>query len=530
MKNFENSTNRTAFKVWSLLAALFLIRTLLISNLGVKIEEAYYWNYAQHPDWSYFDHPPMVAWLIGSSTWFGGDSSFWVHLPALLILAALTLLVYQLGNSLFEPRVGLLAALLINVLPIFAVLSLVTLPDLPLLLFWTCGMTVGWEMISRRDPRLWLLVGALTGLGCDSKYPAILIPFGIFLYLILTQQWNLILNRWTALGALTALLCFLPVIIWNSQHHWVSILFQGTGRFHESVSIRERLGSWLMQLGALSPFGFVALALSLRQALQERHRPPVRYLLCWTLPFLGLMILVSLRRGIHLNWPLPGYIGGILLMSSAGVNLLRVAPKKAYIWTGLVLGGSFLLWSPLWIGSVCPVPVLNRGDDYHGWRELASKLAVLKTQMPRPKQTFIVGHGYQAASMIAFYDHSPHLTLSNNTLGEEALGYDYFEDPRDFLGWDAILVVYQTPGSDGAFRSRVMLDENKLRNVFGRIEGPDKLDVERGGSPLRRYLIYRCFGYRGSSTHNYPVPEKSLTLVSSKTKLPDIQLLQARKE
>ena len=30
-------------------------------------DEAYYWNYAQHMDLSFYDHPPMVAWLI----WLG---------------------------------------------------------------------------------------------------------------------------------------------------------------------------------------------------------------------------------------------------------------------------------------------------------------------------------------------------------------------------------------------------------------------------------------------------------------------------
>jgi len=498
----EKLSSRSFRGVWLLLGGLLILKFIMISQLGLKTEEAYYWNYAQHPDWSYFDHPPMVAWLIASSTTLGDNSPFWVHLPAVLTFALLTVLVYQLGKVMFEPRVGQLAALLINFLPIFTVLSLVTIPDIPLLLAWTCGMTVGWKLVSEREPRWWVLVGVLTGLGCDSKYPAILIPLGIFLYLILAREWEQIFNRWAVSGALVAFVCFLPVIFWNSQHHWVSIMFQGTGRFQEAVSLKSRIGSWLIQMGALSPFGFLALLASVWHAFKERHRAPVRYLLCWTVPFLSLMILVSLRRGIHLNWPLPAYIGGILLMSVAGVSLLKRAPQKAFTWSALVLGGSFLTWSPLWFGCFYPVTQLNRGDDYHGWRALASRITVWKNEMPRPERTFLVGHGYQAASMIAYYNHLPHLTLSNNILGEDALGYDYFEEPTEFLGWDAILVVYQTPKTDSEYRSRVNLDENRLRSVFAKIDGPEMLDVERGGSPLRRYLIYRCFEYRGPFRHS----------------------------
>ena len=124
MDTLEEKLSSRSFRgVWLLLGGLLILKFIMISQLGLKTEEAYYWNYAQHPDWSYFDHPPMVAWLIASSTTLGDNSPFWVHLPAVLTFALLTVLVYQLGKVMFEPRVGQLAALLINFLPIFTVLS-----------------------------------------------------------------------------------------------------------------------------------------------------------------------------------------------------------------------------------------------------------------------------------------------------------------------------------------------------------------------------------------------------------------------
>ena len=30
--------------------------------LGLSVDEAHYALYAAHPDWSYFDHPPLVGW------------------------------------------------------------------------------------------------------------------------------------------------------------------------------------------------------------------------------------------------------------------------------------------------------------------------------------------------------------------------------------------------------------------------------------------------------------------------------------
>ena len=54
---------------------LLLLSALLgvwqVTTLPLFAQEAYYWCYAQHPALSYFDHPPMVAWMI----WLGTQLS-----------------------------------------------------------------------------------------------------------------------------------------------------------------------------------------------------------------------------------------------------------------------------------------------------------------------------------------------------------------------------------------------------------------------------------------------------------------------
>ena len=52
-------------------AVLAVVSAWLCAALPVFSQEAYYWTYAQHPDLSYFDHPPMVAWLIWLGTLIG---------------------------------------------------------------------------------------------------------------------------------------------------------------------------------------------------------------------------------------------------------------------------------------------------------------------------------------------------------------------------------------------------------------------------------------------------------------------------
>src|SRR5436305_6314662 len=72
---------------------LFIVATLLrlyaMKVVPLAPEEAYYWDYAQHPSLSYFDNPPMVAWLIRAGTAVFGNTEFGVcWLSTITMLAA----------------------------------------------------------------------------------------------------------------------------------------------------------------------------------------------------------------------------------------------------------------------------------------------------------------------------------------------------------------------------------------------------------------------------------------------------------
>ena len=47
-----------------LMVLFYLIRLFLISWLELAPDESYYWHWAKHLDWSYYDHPPMIAYIM----------------------------------------------------------------------------------------------------------------------------------------------------------------------------------------------------------------------------------------------------------------------------------------------------------------------------------------------------------------------------------------------------------------------------------------------------------------------------------
>jgi 4-amino-4-deoxy-L-arabinose transferase-like glycosyltransferase len=69
-----------------------LVFDVMVNPMG---DESYYWMWGQHLDWSYFDHPPLHAWLQGAIAAIFGWSNLslrlltWFSLAGSLAIIAL---------------------------------------------------------------------------------------------------------------------------------------------------------------------------------------------------------------------------------------------------------------------------------------------------------------------------------------------------------------------------------------------------------------------------------------------------------
>src|ERR1700722_9275092 len=169
------------------LAGMTVLRLMVAARAELLPEEAYYWTYWQNPAMGYFDHPPMVAWIIGLGTWLFGNNELGIRFVAILISLGSCGLMYALGKRWFNARVASWAVLLFLMLPIYSGMGFLAFPDGPLVFFWLLTLyavtrAVQEEptgMLSGKRPTAaatayWLLAGVAFGLALLSKYPAIL--------------------------------------------------------------------------------------------------------------------------------------------------------------------------------------------------------------------------------------------------------------------------------------------------------------------------------------------------------------------
>jgi hypothetical protein len=68
-------------------------------------DEAYYYVYSQNLDWSYFDHPVLVALVTGFGPWLTGEvSQFTIRLGTLILHTGSLLLLYLTSAKLFSKK------------------------------------------------------------------------------------------------------------------------------------------------------------------------------------------------------------------------------------------------------------------------------------------------------------------------------------------------------------------------------------------------------------------------------------------
>ena len=134
MKIKENDITKYLF---ILLGISALIRSFLAYFIEFGNDEVYYWTYAMYPDWSHFDHPPMVGWFIQL---FSGNlfftSEFFIRLSSVICMTINTYLIYLIGKQVKNEQTGFYAALLYtSSVYAFVITGIFILPDTPLSIF-----------------------------------------------------------------------------------------------------------------------------------------------------------------------------------------------------------------------------------------------------------------------------------------------------------------------------------------------------------------------------------------------------------
>ncbi len=360
-----------------LLTVLLALRLIAAARGGLVPDETYYWLWAQHPSFGYYDHPPMVAWWIGASTTLFGSSAFAVRLPFVLSFVALGWVVYDATKSLFDRDTARRAVVWLNACLLLSIGTVIATPDPPSVLMWALGLWALARLVASRSGLWWLAFGLFAGLGVEAKYTNLFLGVGVVLWVALdrdARKW--LRTPWPYLGAVVAVAAMAPNLLWNAQHHWLTIDKQFGRIAPAGFTVKYLIEFLVSQPLLLNPLIFVFVVTGVLAWWKARGDRALTLLVALPAPLVVYMLIHVFHDRIQGNWTAPLFPGLIVLATaSASGETSSKALNLCRQWaTGLGVALSGIALFVLALGAQAP-RLPGAASAGLGWDKLAQKIA-----------------------------------------------------------------------------------------------------------------------------------------------------------
>ena len=339
---------------------------------------------ARHLDWGFVVYPPITALLGRLELILFGTSlvGFRVFSAAAvsMIMVLAGLIAKELGGN---RHAQLLAAVAAGIAPVSltqgAVFQYVSFDYL-----W--GVTVTYllvRLMNSDEARLWMAIGLVLGVGMETRYTMGFLAVGIAGAVLLTPARRFLRSRWLWAGVGLSILVFLPNLIWQMQHHFISLDFLShlhardlrQGRYKGFFP--EQL--WICVNLVTAPLTLLGLWFYLIRQEGRRYR-----LLGWTFVVTFALFAVAGTRSYYTAPLYPMLVAGGSVLFGNILGALRPAwSRLAYgvQWTAIVAGGvgfALLVMPVAPMGSRLWTITSKMHDQFReeiGWPDLAQAVA-----------------------------------------------------------------------------------------------------------------------------------------------------------
>jgi hypothetical protein len=524
--------------------ALLVLRLLYLAFLcpySLIEDEANYWDWSRHLDWSYYTKGPGVAWTMWLTTQIFGNTEFGVRFAAPVAMSVACAAIGWLGYAISGKKsAALVSSLAFTLCPAFIVLGVIHTIDGPYVACWAVAACLAWKGL--RDQRAWALAlcGFVLGIAVLYKYTALLMVPGLLAFLL---QYRAVVFSPRARGATTLgifaglillVAASLPIVIWNAREGWPTIAHllghlgvqggdlpptQAAGKgYHYNPLWTLTFAGTLVALSG--PALFVALSV-IKRLTQTRFASSAApatqdpattmrmgaWFCFWVgAPVLAFYLLVSFVAEPEGNWSIAGFVTWMPLAGlgyalardrcaplASGLQLSRTNKpgrtwQEHFIFAQVILG-TLLCLITLRADLAAHVPGLSRvvpTGRFTGAREIgahAGELAI-KLREETGKEPFVMATHYGRTALLAFYMPDQPTTFCVSSLtGGRRTSWDFWPETivagnTSLLGRPAIVI--------GA-------DETLWAKHFDRVVNIGAL---RGDSKRKRYA-YLCYGFRG---------------------------------
>jgi hypothetical protein len=399
----------TRNEIWPLLAiaaAVVSLHLLTNSRYGIHRDELQFLSDARHLDWGFVAYPPFTPLVERISLSIFGMQLVGLRLFSVIAQAAVIVVTGLMARELGGGRLAEITAALaiaLSPLPLFEGTEFqYTTFDF---LWWVLIAYCVIRLLKTENPRWWLAIGALIGIGFQTKYTMAFYASGIVGGVALTRARRYLASGWLWAGVGIAMVVFLPNLIWQVRHGFISLHFlehihardvgegRANGFLRDQFLICTNLVAAPVWIGGL--IGFL---------WDRRYR-----MLAWMYLIPLALFVVGRGRGYYLGAAYPMLMAMGAVLGEQWVGGMSKWPRRMVqvaFFTLLVACGAYICTLAIPLASAGPLrsfALKNNGDlrEEIGWDELVKAVAAVRDSLPAGQQAnygVVVGnYGEQGA-------------------------------------------------------------------------------------------------------------------------------------
>lgn len=480
--------------------AIALLHLLTNSRYGFHRDELQVMSDSLHMDWGFVPYPPVDPFLAHI-----GMKLFGLSLVGLRLFSVIAqcLVIVVSGFMAYELGGGRLAQITTAIAVALSPLALFEGTEFQYTtydhLWWVLIAYFSIRLLKSDDPRWCTAIGAAIGLGLQTKYTISFLICGVVAGIVLTSARRFLLSIWFWAGIALALLIFLPNLLWQVHHGFISYHFLqhihardvGQGRANGFISDQFLICTNLIA----APLWIAGLIFYLRD---RRNR-----MLAWMYLVPLVLFIVGKGRGYYLGGAYPmliamGAVAGEHWLGSLQ-PLRRKIAESAFL-TLLIANGIFIstFIIPLTAGGPLQRFALEKNGDLReeiGWDDLVKEIASVRDGLTSEQQKdfgVVVGnYGEQGAVEIL----GPAYRLPAPISGTNSAWIRGYPTPPPSI---LIVVGSSKDYAERTFTNCRLAGHNDNRMGIHNEESSDHPDIFVCGSPAKPWpqfwVDYQDFG------------------------------------
>jgi len=499
--------------VFRLILITTIIKIIAACFLELGNDEAYYYTYALQPDFSHFDHPPFVGFLIQLTTLnLHVVTDVTMRLGAIVGCAISTWFIFKTGSIIASEKLGWLAALIYNC-SIYTgfIAGFFILPDSPQMPIYTAALYTMLRIVlqEKNTTKNFLLLGLLIGAAALCKVHGLFLWVGFGLFILLKKP-ILLKNVNVYFAILITLICLLPIVYWNIENNFITYTFHSERVSNTSLQWGMLLQEIVGEIAYQNPIVIIAIIIGIKYCIQHPlafRKPILAWLLLMSLPMILLFWIIALFNPTLPHWSGPAYIPLYFIAAKYFEEKKTIFPvllKTAVSLLIIVLVAAILMvqLAPFNLGSqekekfgeFCPTL------DISGWNNFGKKYQELFTadvanKKMKATDPILISKWFPGGHIRLYVatKTNQQVMAVGSLIDIHKFAWINKTEPNLQIGQNAYCIV----PSNVPFN---VFDAYK--NYFTNIEAPVIIPQIRGGKTVRNFYVYRLIDCK-------KIPEKT---------------------